>query len=154
MKANAEKCLLLVICNTTISAKVEDFNIKNGMEEKFLGIKFEFKLSFENHAPSLCTKASQKLHTLARISNHLDIEKVQCKMRAFITSQFSYCLLVWTNNQINKIHERALGLVNQNNILSSINLLERDNSIAIHERNLQVLVTKNLKLRKVLAPDK
>ena len=38
-------------------------------------------------------------------------------MSAFITSQFSYCALVWMshsktmNNRINKIHEKALRLV-------------------------------------------
>ena len=38
-------------------------------------------------------------------------------MSAFITSQFSYCTLVWMshsktmNNRINKIHEKALRLV-------------------------------------------
>ena len=38
-------------------------------------------------------------------------------MSAFITSQFSYCALVWMshsktmNNRINKIHEEALRLV-------------------------------------------
>ena len=38
-------------------------------------------------------------------------------MKAFIISQFSYCLLVWmfhsrnTENRVNKVHERALRLV-------------------------------------------
>ena len=66
-------------------------------------------------------------------------------MKAFITSQFSYCPLIWMfhsrnlNNKINRIHERALRLVYQNN-LSFSELLEIDNSVTVHQNNLQVLV--------------
>lgn len=57
-KANADKCYLVLICNTNITAKVEDFNTKLSMEEKVLGIKFDSKLSFENYVSCLWTKTS------------------------------------------------------------------------------------------------
>lgn len=57
-KANADKCHLVLICNTNITAKVEDFNTKHSMEEKVLGIKFDSKLSFENYVSCLWTKTS------------------------------------------------------------------------------------------------
>ena len=69
-------------------------------------------------------------------------------MNAFITSRFSYCHLVWMfhsrtlNNQINKIHEKALRLVCKNEIFFSLDdLLKRDKSVSIHQKNLQVLAT-------------
>ena len=68
MKANADKCHLLVSSNESCKAKIEDFSIKNSTEEKLLGVKFDSNLSFENHVTSLCKKASQKLHALARVS--------------------------------------------------------------------------------------
>ena len=105
-----------------------------------LGVKFDSNLSFENHVTSLCKKASQKLHALARISHYMDLNKRRNLMKAFITSQFSYCPLIWMfhsrnlNNKINRIHERALRLVYQNN-LSFSELLDLDNSVTVHQKN-------------------
>ena len=67
MKANADKCHFLVSSNESCAAKIEYFRIKNSTEEKLLGVKFDSNLSFKNHVTSLCKKASQKLHALARI---------------------------------------------------------------------------------------
>ena len=114
MKANADKCHLLVISNENCTAKIEDFNIKNSTEEKLFGVKFDSNLSFENHVTSLCTKASHKLHALARISHNVDLNERRNLMKAFITSQFSYCPPIRLfhsrnlNNKINRIHERGL----------------------------------------------
>ena len=54
MKANADKCHLLVTTNSTVSANNEEFVINNSNEEKILGVKIDEKLSLENHVPSLC----------------------------------------------------------------------------------------------------
>ena len=58
MKANADKCHLLVSSDESCTAKIEDFSIKNSIEEKLLGLKFDSNLSFENHVTSLSNKAS------------------------------------------------------------------------------------------------
>ena len=41
VKANADKCHLLVSSSESCTAKIEDFNIKNSTEEKLLGVKFD-----------------------------------------------------------------------------------------------------------------
>ena len=157
MKANADKCHLLVSSNESCTAKIEDFSIKSSTEEKLLGVKFDSNLSFENHVTSLCKMASQKLHALARISHYMDLNKRRNLMKAFITSYFSYCPLVWMfhsrslNNKINRVHERALRLVYQNN-LSFSGLLDLDNSATMHQKNLQVLVTEIYKVKNGIAP--
>ena len=128
MKANADKYHLLVSCDESFTAKIEDFSIKKSTEEKLLGVKLDSNLSFENHVTSLCKKVSEKLHALARISHYIDLNKCTNLMKAFITSQFSYCPLIWMfhsrnfNNKIKRMHERALRLVYQNN-LSFLNFL-------------------------------
>ena len=81
MEANADKCHLLVSSNESCTAKIEDFSIKY----------IDSNLSFENHVTFLYKKASQKLHALARISHYMDVNKCRNLMKAFITSQFSYC---------------------------------------------------------------
>ena len=45
------------------------------------------------------------------------------------------------NNRINKTQERALRLVYKNNKLTFDDLLKLDNSVIIHQRNLQILET-------------
>ena len=58
MKANADKCHLLVTRDTDVTAKIGELDVKNSKEEKLLGVKTDSKLSFENHISSLCKKAS------------------------------------------------------------------------------------------------
>ena len=57
------------------------------------------------------------------------------------------------NNRINKIHERALRLVYQNQNLSFSELLELDSAVTIQVRNLQVLVTEIFKVKNNLPPE-
>ena len=74
-------------------------------------------------------------------------------MKAFITSQFGYCPLVWMfhsqnlNNRINNIHERALRITYKDYNSTFQDLLEKDNSVTVHQRNLQVLATEIFKTR-------
>ena len=49
MKANPDKCNLLVTTNALTSVNINGFQIRNSTEEKLLGIKFDSELSFENH---------------------------------------------------------------------------------------------------------
>ena len=81
-------------------------------------------------------------------------------MNAFITSQLSYCPLVWTshsktmNNRINKIHKKTLRLVYEDEKnLSLDNLLKKDKSVSIDQRNLQILARKIQKARNDLGPE-
>ena len=79
-------------------------------------------------------------------------------MKAFITSQFSYCPLIWMfhsrslNNKINRIHEQALRLVYQSN-LSFSELLDLDNSVTVHQKYLQVLETEIYKVKNGIPRD-
>ena len=148
----------LVSSDESCTAKIEDFNIKNSTEKKLLGVKFDSNLSFESHVTSLCKKSSQKLHALARISHYMDLNKRRNLVKAFITCQFSYCPLIWMfhsrnlNNKINRIHKRALRLVYQNN-LSFPELLDLENSLTVHQKNLEVLVTEIYKVKNGIAPE-
>ena len=80
-------------------------------------------------------------------------------LNSFITSHFSYCLIVWMfhsrklNERINHIHERALRIVYKDYNLSFQELLIEDNTLSIHHRNLQKLVTEILKVKNTLSPE-
>ena len=59
-------------------------------------------------------------------------------MKAFVTSQFGYCPLVWMfhsraiNNRINKLHEMSLRIVYKDRNSTFEDLLEKDDSVTIH----------------------
>ena len=83
------------------------------------GVNLEGKLNFDFHVNTLLRKAGKRYHVLATVCNYMNKKKRRILKNAFITSQSSYCPLVWMshsgtmNNRINKIHEKALRRVNK-----------------------------------------
>ena len=158
MKANADKCHLLLSTNEVFSANIDNAVIQNSTTEKLLGITIDYKLSFDSHVSNLCKKAGQKLNALARIASYMNINHRRIVMKAFIHSQFGYCPIVWMthsrtlNNRINRIHERALRIVYKDSDSSFETLLERDNSTTIHMRNIHSLVTELYKVKNQISP--
>ena len=79
-------------------------------------------------------------------------------MKTFINSQFGYCPLVWMslsrklNNRINRIHERALRVVYNDESSTFDELLIKYNSVKVDERNLQVLATEIFKVKMGVSP--
>ena len=119
--------------------------IENSNSEKIIGVYFHNKLNFDFRLKKLCKKASQKIHALARLSAFMSIDRRKIIMNAFIHSQFSYCPLIWMchsktmHTRLNKIHERSLRIVYQDNTSSFTEFLERSNSITIQDKNIQYL---------------
>ena len=161
MKVNAEKCHLMFFSNTkstNIEIKINNEVIHESPEEKLLGIIFDKTLSFKAHVTSLYKKANQKLHALSRIAHYMDSEKLKHVMKAFILSQFTYCPLVWMlserglNNKINHLHEKALRIAYKDDVSDFKALLEKDNAVTIHVRNIQLLMTEIFKTQHSLNP--
>ena len=154
MKPNGDKCHLIVTTEKFVSISIDGSNVENKKQQKLLGLKFDSSLSFKGHITSLCKKASQKLHALATIVNYTDIPNGEVLMKAFITSQFSYCPLIWMfhsrtlNKRINNIHEKALRLTYKDSQSSFKELLEKDHSVTVHHKKLQALVTEIFKIKK------
>ena len=104
-------------------------------------------------------ESNQKLNALARIAPYMNIQKRRTIRKSFVTSQFSYCPLIWMfhgrplKNEINSIHERALRITYQENRSTFHELLNKDNSVSIHHRNLQVLATEMFKIHRGLSPE-
>ena len=125
---------------------------RNYWEFKLI-VNFPSKTMFPN-----CAKASNKLYALARISPYMDQRKLRTLMRAFITSQFQYCPLIWVfhsrqlNKKINKIQERALRIIYKDAESTYSELLEKDCAVTIHAKNLQLLMTEMYKTRNDLNP--
>ena len=137
-KMNADKCHLLVV-NTekSVTANINGENIVGNQSVKLLGVTIDNKLDFNAHVTNTCKKASLKLHALARISHLMNKNKLRNLMKAFIESQFAFC---------------PLRLVYKDNKCSFQQLLDKDKSFSIHERNLQKLAIEMFKVRNNISP--
>ena len=115
MKANANKCHLLLSTKEKLKANKSNYTIMNSDEEKLLGVTIDNHLKFESHQKNLCSTASQKLYALSRLSLNMSLNQCRMIMQLFIMSLS--LSLIWTNqnrrlnNNINRIHERALRIV-------------------------------------------
>ena len=141
-QGNASKCHVLLSTDRQVHVNIGNAKIENTQNEKLLGITIDSKLSFDKHIQQICSRTSAKLKALARIAPFMDITKRKILINAFFNSQFSYCPLTGMfhsrklNNKINKLHERCLQIVYNNNTSTYEELLETDNSVSVHFRNV------------------
>ena len=74
-------------------------------------------------------------------------------------AQFNYCPLIWMchnrtyKNKINRLHERCLRLICNDKRSSFEDLLEKDNSVSIHHKNLQALAIEMFKVHTKTSPE-
>ena len=74
-------------------------------------------------------------------------------------SQFNYCPVFWTchnralSNKINKLHERRLRIIYNDKASTFKELLEKDNSVSIHYRNIQALAIEMYKVANGMSPE-
>ena len=79
-------------------------------------------------------------------------------MNSFFRSQFNYCPLIWMFHsrtkywKINRLHERCLRIMYNDKQSSFIKLLEKDDSVSIHQRNLHFLAIEMFKVSNGLSP--
>ena len=137
-----------------VDIQISDIKVTSKSRIKLLGIHRDNRLNFDYHVSQLCKKASKKLHALARIFKYVETSKRRVLVNSFITSQFSYCPLIWMfhsrkmEHSINKIHERALRLIYPSDSkLTFKELLNKNKTVSIHQKNLQVLATEIFKVK-------
>ena len=143
---------------SNVQVKIGEAIVEESSEEKLLGVILDKKLNFKSHISNLCKKASQKLHALARVSTFMDPGQLRLLMNSFINAQFSYFPLIWLfhdrylNAKVNKIHEMALRIVCKNIQADYEALLNLNNAVSVHQRNLQYLMTEIYKTKNGLNP--
>ena len=150
MKLNTDKCHLIGSCykHEQVWANIGKDLIWESNDVKLLGITIERDLKFDKNVLKLFSKANQKLSALSRMAKLLSFNKRSTIFKAFVKSQFKYCPFVWmfhsrrTNNKINKLHERALRIVYDDNVSTFDQLLAMGKSYRIHHQNIQRLLTK------------
>ena len=87
MKANPDKCHLLLNSVCKLNIKVGNMSIENSKYQKLLGIEIDNKLNFNMHVVNLCKKVSRKIHALARITPFMSLPRL-LKVYLFLLSLF------------------------------------------------------------------
>ena len=75
MKGNACKCHLILSTGDLNQIQIGNSLIKGGFCKKLLGVKFDHKLTFDQHFKILGKKANAKLRTLARFIQYMGLVK-------------------------------------------------------------------------------
>ena len=89
----------------------------------------------------------------------MKLGKKRMLMNAFFISQFNYCPVIWLchsralNSKINRLHERCLRIIFNDKISTFKELLEKDNYVSIHYRNLQALAIEMYKVANKMSPE-
>ena len=157
MKVNTGKNQLLLFGNSR--ATIDHSSVESEDKSVLGGITTDSKLTFENHINNICTKASQKLNVLARTAPYMNSQKRRTIMKSFVASQFIYYPLIWMfhsrlfNSKTYSIYGRSLRITYQDNTSIFQELLNKDNSVSIHHRSLQVLATEMFKIYRDLSPE-
>ena len=100
------------------------------------------QLTLHEQLNGIIKKASKKVNVLSRITPYMNTAKKRILMNSFFASQFGYCPLIWMshnhtiNNKINGLH-----IVYSDKHSNYEQLLEKDGSVSIHNRNLQILTS-------------
>ena len=160
MKLNEEKCHFIISGHKYEHSwvKINENMIWESSNVKLLGVNIDSNLTFNDHVSSICAKTGRKLTALRRLVTLLNLDQRRILMKSFIESQFNYCPLVWMfhnrtlNSKIDKLQERALRIVYQDNVSSFEELLKKDNSARVHQRNLKTLATEIYKIKNNLSP--
>ena len=139
----------------TIASKIKSDaeQLSKWLHDNDMKLTAEQCLDLKNHTNIRCKKVGQQLHTLARIPNYMDTEKLRIIMNAFIFSQFSYFQLVLifhdrpANRKINEIHERVPRVAYRDNCSNYGELLVTGNTISIHYKHLQLFAFEIYKIK-------
>ena len=141
MKVNPNKFQFTISPNsavTTLRSKKKSV--------KALWVITDKRLTFNDHISACCLKVARQLNALARISKSWSKSIIY---NSFIRSNFDYCPLVWhfcekiNNNQLEKIQERSLRILQDSYELAYEKLLNRNGSgtLLLHRLKLLILET-------------
>ena len=161
MKLNKDKCHFLISGHKFeyLWIHVGGTKIWESNSVTLLGVQIDSSLKFDKHVIELCKKAGRNLSALKRLAKILPFQKMRILMKSFFDSQFSYCPLTWmfinrgTNHKVNRLHERSLRILCKDYVCSYAELLQKDNSVTVHTRNIQLLAIEIYKVKQQISPN-
>ena len=141
--ANPEKFHALLLRKNQVNTSGEEINIngntiKSEDTVKLLGVTLDYKLNFDPHISNICKKAATQLNVLKRLKKFIGFKEKKILVQSFVYSNFDYCPLVWyfssckSLQKIEKLQERALRFLYNDNASSYSDLLSKSNKCTMH----------------------
>ena len=161
MVVNPEKfqCMLLGRSQEDdIKVSIDGYCLEMSPEIKILGVILDSNLSFNSHIRSICAKASSQINALRRISKYLNAKQRLAIYHSFISSNFNYSSLVWyfcgkkNSDKLEKLQERALRFVFNDNDMTQDDLLTRGNFLSTTKQRLKLLAIEVYKCKNDVNP--
>ena len=153
MKSNHGKCHLLLSTQENANIQKSNTTIKCWRSQDLLQIVFDNKLKFDEHIENICQKTNRKKqNALAKVTSYMELPERRILMNAFFKSQFSYCSDIWIfysrslNNEINRLLERCLRIIYNDECSSFEELLVKVNSATEYHNNIYALAIEMFKL--------
>ena len=150
--ANPEKYQTMFLgVSDSVNLQVNGKTLLTTNNVKLLGVVIDNKLNFSKHIQNICNTANNKVSQLFRMRRSMTLTQSRSLVNAFVLPYFIYCPLVWMFchkkdiNLINKVHKRALRAVHGDSSMSFMDLLLLENSVSVHTRHLQILMTETFK---------
>ena len=137
---------------------INDNKVLTTNRVKLLGIEIDNELNFTAHIQNLCSKVNRKINAFSRLNTFISRPQAILICNAVVLSNFNYCPLIWlfstkaANNEINRTHKRALRILLKDYDSSFDELLEKSESVKIHDQNLQKLMIEIYKTMKNVNP--
>ena len=156
LKANPETSQFMILEKKNrwkYSLKIGSITIKESEKIDLLGITIDKALNFKKRIEKFCRTAQYKLYALRRIRKYFTLDKVKLLGNAFVDNQFNYAPLIWvfshktTHLKMLKIHLKVKKL-----LFICLDLLQLNNSVPLHQGNLQFLLTEICKSTGTLKP--
>jgi hypothetical protein len=161
MNANADKFKCIALDrngSVDLSISVQGINISSSNNIKVLGVILDSNLKFDAHVSNICSKASQQINALKRLSKLLNAESRLLIYKSFISSHFSYCPVSWifcgkkNSYKLEKLQERALRFVFSDLTSSYSDLLLRGNLLSLSALRIRFLAIEVFKCVNGLNP--
>ena len=103
-------------------------------------------LNFQSHTWSIIKTVNQKLSALIRVASLISDFNKKFIFNSFIKGQFNYCSLLWmfstraVNHKINRLQEKGLTTLLNDEISIFNVMLSKSNGTIIHVKNIQKLM--------------
>ena len=98
MKANPDKCHLLVSKKGSFVANIIENKISDTKTENFLGVTFDKRLTSNNHVSNLCKAACNKLNGIGRVISYMDKKEKRILFNSYFSLQLNCCPFIGMNH--------------------------------------------------------
>ena len=114
-------------------------------EVTLLGLQIDNKLNFHTYISGLCRKAASNINALKRFRKYIRVGDRKMVIHAYVLSYFNYCPMVWhfcgkgDTHKIEKIHERAIRFITNDNSTDYIQLLNSENDTTLYLKRVKLI---------------